>query len=149
MTSRKSIEIEPTGKINGARAFQRANRAKKNFWKQEYLALEDPTGYAFAQAWVDGGWEIWKMLTARPEIKEWQAELEVRLQSKGMRDMAARGTLEAARWLAERGWLPKEDKRTKEAKKRAEKAEEEFAADADRLGLERVDKATLKLVKNG
>ena len=94
--------------------------------KRLFLALEDPTEYLFATT-VLGGWAHWKRLqsnaTLKPYIAEWREELEVKLRSAGVQEIAkearssGRGALQAAKWLADKGWIEKKGagRPTKEA----------------------------------
>lgn len=75
-----------------------------------YMECSDPTEYEFANKYL-GGWKHWQRLQKcfplKPFIKEWRAELEVKLRSEGIaaqRKLAAKGNVNAAKWLAEKGW---------------------------------------------
>ena len=80
--------------------------------QQLYVSMvpSDPTEYEFANKYL-GGWKHWQRLQKcfplKPFIKEWRAELEVKLRSEGIaaqRKLAAKGNVNAAKWLAEKGW---------------------------------------------
>jgi hypothetical protein len=90
--------------------------------KQIYLEHRDPTEYTFAMS-VFGSWQHWEALTSliwfKPHVEEWRSELAVLLKSEAAR--AALGVLsdpeapsankmQAARFVAEKGW---EEKATK------------------------------------
>lgn len=83
--------------------------------KRLYLECEDPTEYQFATNHL-GGWSHWKRLCEKttrlhPYIEEWREELEVKLRSQGVRQMANIAMTDkgqqAAKWLAEKGWSDK------------------------------------------
>ena len=115
--------------------------------KQLFLSYEDPTGYAFAIA-VLGSYSHWKKLCTlkwfNEHLSEWQDELEVRLRSKGLRNVVnvAKGTtasaFNASKWLADRGWAPKRGRPSATEKKaelkRQTQIEEAIEADAERMG---------------
>lgn len=128
-------------KIQGAGEFKTFSRKTKDFYRQAYLDSNDPTGYLFAEEWVEDGYRKWMMLQdafgVRAEVLEWKKTLEMKLQSAAILSIAEqRGTsFQAAKWLADRGWQEKEDKRTKEHKKRAAEVNDHVAADMARLGL--------------
>jgi len=87
--------------------------------RQMYLSYEDPTEYSFALS-VLGSWDHWKRLRSQPFFREhyaaWQEELALKLQCKGVGLVAEEATsgskssASAAKWLAERGWIGKQDK---------------------------------------
>jgi hypothetical protein len=75
-----------------------------------YMEAADPTEYSFATTYL-GGWKHWLQLSGswffKEYIKEWREELEVKLRSEGVRaqrKLAAKGNVNAAKWLAEKGW---------------------------------------------
>jgi len=87
--------------------------------RKVFLECEDPTEYVFAMQ-VFNSWEHWKKLRTQPFFKEhyasWKEELELRIQSKGVRLIAleaasgGKSSASSAKWLAERGWIGKQDK---------------------------------------
>ena len=98
--------------------------------KQLYLDIADPTEYKFALK-VFGSWRHWQKLlnnkAIRVHIDEWREELEIKLRSIGVRavrdialDTSSKGQLQAAKYLAEKGWEPK----TRGAPSKAEKVAE-------------------------
>lgn len=113
--------------------------------KQRYLEMEDPTEYTFANEWLLG-WKHWQSMLAspymRPHIDEWREELELKLRAKGIKQMIQHSYeekgMQASRWLAEKGFLPKQAGRPtkaqveKEAAKTAE-LRDHFADDLERL----------------
>lgn len=84
--------------------------------KRIYLDMEDLGEYEFASAALLG-WKHWqricsnKLFTAL--IDEWRAELEVKMRGKAIATIAreatagGRSALQAAKWLADRGWEKK------------------------------------------
>lgn len=130
-------------KINGSHHFKMCNREQKDFWRSEFLKSNDPTGYTFAEKWLEDGYRKWKSFIVswgvKEELKEWQDTLSIKLQAAAITQIAEqRESFQALKWLADRGWVERDDKRTKEAKKAAAKAHEEVAADMERLGLKLV-----------
>lgn len=127
-------------KINGSHHFKMCSREQKDFWRSEFLKTNDPTGYTFAERWLEDGYRKWKTFIVswgvKEELKEWQDTLSVKLQAAAITQIAEqRESFQALKWLADRGWVERQDKRTKEAKKLAEKAHDEIAEDMARLGL--------------
>jgi len=128
-------------KIQSAGEFRTFTREKKDFYRNAYLQSNDPTGYIFAEEWVEDGFRKWSTLQnsfgVKGEVDEWKKTLEMKLQSQAILSIAEQRTtsFQAAKWLADRGWQEREDKRTKEAKKRASEVHDHVAADMARLGL--------------
>lgn len=123
--------------------FKFTSREQKDFWRTQYIGMGDPFGYQFAEKWVRGGYRRWHKLQntfhIRPEVNEWKQALEVKVRSEALLNIARqKDAFQAQRWLAEKGWDDKYDKRTKAAKKQAEQVEEAVASDMERLGLRRV-----------
>lgn len=130
-------------KIIGSHHFKICNREQKDFWRSEFLKYNDPTGYLFSEKWLEDGYRKWTTFVnsygVKEEVKEWMNTLSVKLQASAITQIAEqRESFQALKWLADRGWVEKEDKRTKESKKAAAKAHEEVAADMERLGLKLV-----------
>lgn len=78
--------------------------------KKLYLEAEDPTEYEFANTWFMN-WTHWQRVcenkAIKPYIEQWREELEIRLRSKAVRSLmyeASKGSYQAAKWLADRGW---------------------------------------------
>ena len=118
-----------------------------------YLEIGDPTEYEFAMA-IFGSWRIWQRICNNQMIKKevdlWREELELRILSqsvKAIMDTAAtegsKGTT-AAKWLADKGWLDKRGRPSKEELKRKERMKERISDDiddyAERVGLNLVKK---------
>lgn len=139
-------------KINGRRGLRDADRAQRDAWRAAYIASNDTTGYLFAEEFVEDGWRGWKSILdgkdkrVLDEIKEWQDALAVKLQAQGIVALTLSDKPEAAKWLAGKGWLPREDARTKDARKRAEKVDKEVEKDLARLS-DHLGKPELRLVK--
>lgn len=83
--------------------------------KRLFVECGDPTEYQFAITYL-GGWAHWKRLCEKtkalhPYIEEWREELEIKMRSEGIRAMAEFATqekgMQAAKWLAEKGWSDK------------------------------------------
>jgi len=79
--------------------------------KRIYLEEEDVVEYEFASKYFFS-WDQWQRITANKafseEIDEWRYELELKLRSKGVRNILVTANsdkgFQAARWLAEKGW---------------------------------------------
>ena len=85
--------------------------------KRLYLSIGDPTEYEFATKCF-GGWSHWQRICNKtkllhPYIDEWRDELTVKLRSAGVRGVIdeassdSKGALQAAKWLADKGWADK------------------------------------------
>lgn len=134
------MSLDPDLKIKGTFHFKSASRSQKDFWREKFLSSMDPTGYTFAEEWVEDGYRKWESLLngygCKDELKEWGKTLQVKMQAMGLRNLAEqKDSFQAAKFLASKGWLETEDKRTKEARKMTEKANEEIREDMARLGL--------------
>jgi hypothetical protein len=132
-------------KIKGIGDYRTAPRIQKDFWREKFLEAGEPTGYVFSEAWLEGGFREWNGFRSgygvKNDLKEWHDTLAVKLQAQGILNIAKqRESFQASKWLADQGWLEKMDKRTKEAKKNAERAHEEIQNDMARLGLKLVKK---------
>jgi hypothetical protein len=85
--------------------------------KKLYLEAEDPTEYEFATKYL-GGWEHWKQLAGgqwfEPILTEWRAELQVKLQSRALKNLMfeaennGKNSYDANKFLIAKGYLPKE-----------------------------------------
>lgn len=127
-------------KITKASDFRVSNREWKDHFRSLFIEMGDPTGYIFAEQYVEGGYRTWKKIVnsfdAKIEVGEWIETLSVRLQAEAILNIAKnRESFQANKWLADRGWDEKEDKRTKEAKKRAAEVDHFIRGDMERLGL--------------
>lgn len=112
--------------------------------KRLYLELGDPTEYEFATKYFLG-WDHWQRICANKLVNEhitkWRDELEVKLRSQAVRmniEAAKNGNYQAAKWLADRGWLtrgagrPSKAEVAKELKVAAD-IQNEYGADVIRL----------------
>lgn len=124
--------------------------------KKAYLEMQDPTEYEFATECL-GSWSHWLQICKSPllvpHIERWREELELKIRAQGVRAMineatlGGRGQASAARWLAERGFLPK-GAAVKVGRPKKDNTEAEIAKDRklkDELGD---DLKRLKLVKS-
>ncbi len=132
-----------TEKIAGSYHFRGMSREQRDIYRKDFLEIADPTGFIFAEKWLEDGYRKWTTFIhsvgVREEVKEWQETLAVKLQAAAITQIATqRDSFQALKWLADRGWVEKSDKRTKEAKKASAKAHEEVQADMERLGLKLV-----------
>lgn len=112
--------------------------------KTMYIDMADPTEYEFANTHLCG-WRHWQRMVdntyLRPHIDEWRMELEFKLRSqavKQVKEKADKGNMQAAKWLADRGWSTRAAGRpSKEEKEREKNIEkrigDEFSADIIRL----------------
>ncbi len=78
--------------------------------KRLYLEEEDPAEYNFVSKYLLN-WRHWLRLyenkLIRPHIDEWREELELKLRSRAAQEMikkAAKGNIQASKWLSDRGW---------------------------------------------
>lgn len=94
--------------------------------KQLYLAERDPTEYHFAKKYFFS-WQHWKRCLGNSRIAnaadEWREELELLIMSEGLKGVISEATdkenYQAAKWLAEKGWVDKKVGRpTKEKQER-------------------------------
>ena len=127
-------------KIRHQKDYRQAPRIQKDFWREKFLEAGEPTGYVFSEAWLEGGYRNWRTFSGgfgvRDDLKEWHDTLSVKLMAMGILNIAKqRESFQASKWLADKGWMEKQDKRTKEAKKLQEKANEEVVEDMKRMGL--------------
>jgi hypothetical protein len=113
--------------------------------KKLYLECEDPTEYVFATTYLIG-WKHWLRLcenkAIRKHIDEWREELEIKLRSRGVHEVIKAATrpggLQAAKWLADRGWASRPAGRPSKAEVERERefaarVSDEFSADILRL----------------
>jgi hypothetical protein len=112
--------------------------------KRLYMELEDPTEYEFATKYFLN-WNHWLRICENKilatHINQWRDELEVKLRSRAVRmniASAAAGNYQAAKWLADRGWLTRGAGRPSKAEvdkniKIAADINNEYGADVIRL----------------
>lgn len=111
--------------------------------KKLYLASSDPIEYNFANTYLID-WDHWQKLCnnaiIRNEIDKWRHELDLKLMSEGVQTMIdqSEDNMQAAKWLAERGWnrksvgRPKKDEIESDRRLEAELSEQ-FSADILRM----------------
>lgn len=97
-----------------------------------YMETGDPTEWKFANSYLDG-WEHWERLNQcnwfKPYVERWRRELHLRIASESLvRIMAesktnSRESFTANKYLLERGWEPKDSKKSGRPSKDAIKAE--------------------------
>lgn len=110
-----------------------------------YMEIDDPTEWIVSQTLVDG-WEHWEMLCNctwfKPYVERWRKELELRMKSKALAKIKAEAKTNgkesfiANRYLIEKGWESKEDKkvgRGRPSKEEIRKAANEIASTQDRI----------------
>ena len=78
--------------------------------KRLFLEIADPTEYTFSTKYL-AGWEHWQKIcnnkVLAQHIEKWRTELEMKLRSEAVRTIygqSRKGSVTAAKWLAERGW---------------------------------------------
>lgn len=118
--------------------------------KEIYMSYDHVPGHEYEFAMdVFGSWQHWNVLclsTLRDMIQEWRDELAIKLKSEAIRNMivaskeASAVGVNAAKYLADEGYMPKKVGRvTKEEKLREIKLaagiRDTLAEDMDRLGL--------------
>ena len=84
-----------------------------------YLECRDPTEYTFAKRCFPS-WAYWQAVqrikVLQPHIQSWRDEIEVFMMSEGVREvanLASKSNYNAAKFLVEKGWLPKRGRPTK------------------------------------
>lgn len=121
--------------------------------KRLYLEMEDPKEYLFANKYLLG-WQHWKRLCEnkliRKHIDEWREELDLKLASRGVKDMInlcaqENGSFQAAKYLIEKGWdkrLPGRPSKSDIERNAAieKRIEDDFSADILRLENFKKDK---------
>lgn len=114
--------------------------------KRLYLEIADPTEYEFATTYLLG-WKHWLRLcenkAIRAHIDEWRDELEIKLRSKSIKALIEVSSgpvvnLQAAKWVADRGWSTRGAGRPTKAEIEREKKiqagiTDEYSADVLRL----------------
>lgn len=103
----------------------------------KYIEEEDLTEYNFAMKYLEN-FEHWQKLCEctwfKDYVKRWRTELELKIKSRALKQIqveAASGSklsFQAARWLAEKGWIDK----TQEPSRRGRPSK----AEIDRLAQE-------------
>lgn len=98
-------------------------------FKRRYLELADPTEYLVATELL-GGWRhlqaLYKSPACRKFLEECKEELEVKLRSMAIKNIASdaisesKSAVSSAKWLADKGWELKETKSVGRPKKKKE-----------------------------
>lgn len=120
------------------------NRCLKDYWRWHFLEYNDPTGWVFAERWVEGGFRRWRSLRnselIKKEFEEWEDALEMKLRSQAIVTIATqRESFQANKWLADRGWVDLSAKRKKDQKKKDDAFDVLIKDDMERLGLTGVE----------
>lgn len=121
----------------------------KKDWYKIYLEVADPTEYETAMCLI-GDWEHYNLIRNHPKIKptmdKWAKEVEVRLRSKAILQMAkhanAPNGASAAKWIAEGAFMQRvlKNKQDKQAEQEVrDEIAERVAGDMERLGLRVVE----------
>lgn len=78
--------------------------------KALYLAMEDVTEYEFATTYF-ANWRHWERICenklTKPSVLMWRHELELKLRARAAKQMAreaAKGSIQALKWIADKGW---------------------------------------------
>lgn len=113
--------------------------------KKLYLEMEDIVEYEFATTHLLG-WAHWQRMCANRQlikyINEWREELELKLRSRAVKAMRDKVNTEqginAAKWLAEKGWdkkaVGRPSKQEEEREKRIqERLDIDWAGDLERI----------------
>lgn len=117
--------------------------------KRLYLEMEDPVEYEFAKTHLLG-WSHWQRMCANKQIakhvEEWRHELELHIRSRAVKAVIAKASCEqginAAKWIAEKGWSknsvgrPNKQEEAREKRIQSE-LEVDFASDWQRIAGER------------
>lgn len=111
--------------------------------KKLYLAMSDPVEYEFATTYLLD-WNHWERLQGNAiimrHIHKWREELELKLMSESVRMMIdqSEDNMQAAKWIAERGWSkrgagrPKKEEMEKD-RRLQDQLDEEFGGDILRM----------------
>lgn len=114
-------------------------------WKPVYLDAADPTEYESAMRLI-GDYDHWLLIRNHPRIKptidKWAKEVEVKLRSQMIMQMASHAKkpngAAAAKWLAEGAFMKRVLKNKVDKEEEAEMAEEianRVSDDMERLGM--------------
>lgn len=113
-----------------------------------YMEYSDPKEYLFAKE-VIGSWDHWQAICnsykLRSHIQEWREELEVKLSAEALKAMIISAKTDgskgvaAAKYIAERGWMKRAGRPSKEEVERERKIAagitSEIEEDAKRIGI--------------
>lgn len=113
--------------------------------KRLYLEMEDIGEYEFATTYLLG-WQHWQRMCANKQIskhiEEWRYELELKLRSRSIKEIFLKSKTEAginaAKWIAEKGWdkgrVGRPSKQEEEREKRLQDSlDVDWAADFKRV----------------
>jgi hypothetical protein len=106
--------------------------------KEKYLATSDPTEYTQSYILTEN-WDHWQRLVEssikiRVHIEMWRKELAVKVRSEAILKVMASDKAGDHRWLAERGYEPRQVGRpTKAAKKAEADADAELKRELERM----------------
>ncbi len=104
-----------------------------------YMEENDPTEYNFAIKYFDS-WKHWKMVREcpwmRPVYAEMKEELELRIRSQAvaaLRELAAdaKNGVQVNKWLVEKGFNDKDDKRGRPSKEAIKKEADKLTKEHD------------------
>jgi hypothetical protein len=124
--------------------------------KRLFLEMEDPMEYDFATKYLLG-WKHWQRMynnkKIAPYIDEWRNELNLKLQSAGVRQMIEMAlgedpSYQATKYLADKGWTKKDVGRPKKqapVSKEDQHFHNNVAEDLKRL--EKIDEEPGRVVK--
>lgn len=108
-----------------------------------YVDMEDPTEYLFAIEYFEG-WEHWKVLSSldwfKPYLENMREELDLKLKAKNVERMKKvaedpdhKSSVQAMRYLIEKGYIDKDEKI---AKKRGRPSKDEIEGNLKRMSEE-------------
>ena len=116
--------------------------------KKLYLEEEDPLEYTFVDKYLLS-WAQWQKIAnnnlLKPHVEKWREELSLKLRSAAVKtiidQMASENPLQAAKYIAEKGWNKQEvgrpnKKETAKAASEHARMTSEFNEDISRLRLE-------------
>ena len=119
--------------------------------KKRYMSYNHVPGYEHEFAVTElGGWDHWERLQANKYIREaiesWRREYEIALRCKAVKSIMQNSTsldakgLQAAKWLAEKGYVEKRPGRISKEELAREahitnSAKEQLKEDMERMGL--------------
>lgn len=112
--------------------------------KRLYMQMEDVSEYEFANTYFLG-WDHWNRIVANKlfsgHVESWRQELSLKLMARGyylMQRKANEGSLQAIKWLADKGWDKREVGRpskqeVEQTKRVLAEQESDYAKDYSRL----------------
>jgi hypothetical protein len=116
---------------------------KLSEWRQTYVDIADPTDYRAALVLI-GDWEHWQWLLSKCEafakhVAAWREEVYVKLASEGVAQLRKQAKTDkgaaAARWLADKGFVPKNKGRPPKDKQHEVLDLGRVTSDLKRLGM--------------